>query len=241
MFDLQGTDVANLHFPLQEATRQARRPESLTPNEHTIPRFLAHCHRRRYGARKDVFRPGDPATTMYYVISGSLSVISEEEDGRELVLTYINVGEFVGETGIFISAPQRDVVLRTRTPCELAEISYERLLELFGTSLRDDASRLLFAIGSQITRRLMHAGRKASRLAFMDVSNRIAATLLDLCQEPDAMTHPEGTQIRVSRQELSRIVGCSREMAGRVIKQLEEQGMLRARGKTMVILADRHA
>ena len=73
----------------------------------------------------------------------------------------------------------------------------------------------------------------------MDVTNRIASTVVDLCQEPDAMSHPSGTQIRVSRQELARIVGCSREMAGRVLKQLEEQGMLHARGKTIVVFRDR--
>jgi len=49
------------------------------------------------------------------------------------------------------------------------------------------------------------------------------------------MTHPQGTQIRVSRQELARIVGCSREMAGRVLKQLEAEGALHARGKTVVV------
>ena len=231
--------MPNATFPLQDAVRRPLRPESLAPNDQTILRFLAHCHRRRYAARTDVFRPGDAATTMYYVISGSLSVLSEEEDGRELVLTYINAGEFVGETGVFISAPQRDVVLRTRTGCELAEISYERLLALFNGPLREECPRLLFAIGSQITRRLLHTSRKASRLAFMDVINRIANAISDLCDEPDAMSHPEGTQIRVSRQELARIVGCSREMAGRVLKQLEEQGMLRARGKTIVVLARR--
>jgi len=58
---------------------------------------------------------------------------------------------------------------------------------------------------------------------------------MDLCGEPDAMTHPEGMQIKVSRQELSRLVGCSREMAGRVLKVLEEQGLLRATGKTIVV------
>jgi DNA-binding FadR family transcriptional regulator len=42
-------------------------------------------------------------------------------------------------------------------------------------------------------------------------------------------------QIKVSRQELSRLVGCSREMAGRVLKVLEEQGLLRATGKTIVV------
>src|SRR5258708_11244310 len=59
--------------------------------------------------------------------------------------------------------------------------------------------------------------------------------MMDLCGEPDEMTHPEGMQIKVSRQELSRLVGCSREMAGRVLKVLEEQGLLRATGKTIVV------
>jgi len=58
---------------------------------------------------------------------------------------------------------------------------------------------------------------------------------MDLCNEPDAMTHPDGMQIKVSRQELSRLVGCSREMAGRVLKVLEEQGLVSASGKTIVV------
>ena len=52
---------------------------------------------------------------------------------------------------------------------------------------------------------------------------------------PDAMRHPDGMQIKVSRQELSRLVGCSREMAGRVLKVLEEQGLVSASGKTIVV------
>jgi len=67
------------------------------------------------------------------------------------------------------------------------------------------------------------------------VTGRVAHAIMDLCGEPDAMTHPEGMQIKVSRQELSRLVGCSREMAGRVLKVLEEQGLLRATGKTIVV------
>src|SRR5690606_21921697 len=232
--------MASPTYMLQQALRRPQSaPPTLAPDQATIERFLAHCHRRRYPSRADVFRPGDPAGTMYYVVSGSLSVISEEEDGRELVLSYINAGEFIGETGIFVVAPQREVLLRSRVPSELAEIGYERLLALFAGPLADECPRILFAIGAQLTARLLHTSRKASRLAFMEVSNRISNTLVDLCQEPDAMSHPQGTQIKVSRQELARIVGCSREMAGRVLKQLEEQGMLKARGKTVVVFGDR--
>jgi CRP/FNR family cyclic AMP-dependent transcriptional regulator len=75
----------------------------------------------------------------------------------------------------------------------------------------------------------------------MDVTGRVAKTLIDLTDEPDAMTHPSGTQIRISRQEISRIVGCSREMVGRVLKQLEEQGMITVSGKTIVVLGTRGA
>lgn len=209
------------------------------PTPATIERFLAHCHRRRYPARTDVFRPGDPAGTLYYVVSGSVSIIAEEDDGRELVLGYFGNGEFVGEMGLFIDTNRREVILRTRMPCELAEISYERLQALLEGPLANDATRILYAIGAQLSRRLVDTSRKAGRLAFLDVTDRITRTLHDLTREPEAMSHPQGTQLRISRQELARLVGCSREMAGRVLKKLQADGKLTARGKTVVLFGTR--
>ncbi len=211
----------------------------LAPDAATIDRFLGYCHRRRYPARTDVFRPGDPAGTLYYMVNGSTSIITEEDDGRELVLGYFGAGEFVGEMGLFIESERREVILRTRVPCELAEISYERLYQLFAGPLAVDAPKLLWQIGSQLSRRLLDTSRKAGRLAFLDVTDRIVRTLHDLTQEPEAMSHPQGTQLRVSRQELARLVGCSREMAGRVLKKLQADGVLHARGKTIVLYGTR--
>ncbi|MBS0193918.1 MAG: cAMP-activated global transcriptional regulator CRP [Proteobacteria bacterium] len=207
----------------------------LAPDAATLERFLGYCHRHRFPNRTDVFRPGDPADTLHYVVSGTLSIISEEADGRELVLSYLNPGDFIGELGLFVKTDHREVLLRTRSPVDLAEISYERLLSLFQGPLATECPRLMYAIASQLAKRLLDTSRKASRLAFMDVSGRILRTLLDLCEEPEALSHPEGTQIRVSRQELARIAGCSREMAGRVLKQMQADKLLHARGKTIVI------
>ena len=215
-----------------------RAPNPLGADPATIERFIAHCHRRKYPARTDVFRPGDPAGTMYYIISGSVSIIALEDEDRELVLGYVGAGEFVGEMGLFVEADRRGVCLRTRTPCELAEISYERLQSLLGQQA-NDSSRLLYSIGAQISQRLLDTSRKAGQLAFLDVSDRIYRTLFDLAREPDSLSHPEGTQLRVSRQELARLVGCSREMAGRVLKKLQADGKLHARGKTVVVYGTR--
>ena len=224
-------------------------PPNMTTGRHPVTplsldaaaagRFLAHSHRRRYPARADVFRPGDPAGTLYYVISGSVSIIAEEDDERELVLGYYGSGEFVGEMGLFIESDTREVVLRTRTQCELAEISFERLHQLLMGELAADAPKLLYSIGVQLSKRLLDTTRKASRLAFLDVTDRIVRTLHDLAMEPEALSHPQGTQLRVSRQELARLVGCSREMAGRVLKKLQIDGILHARGKTVVLYGTR--
>ena len=131
--------------PVAPLTALNRSSSPLMPDSAVIERFLAHCHRRRYPSRTDVFRPGDPASTLYYVVSGSVSIIAEEDDGRELVLGYFGPGEFVGELGLFIENDRREVILRTRVACELAEIGHERFYDLLLGRLSMDAPKLLYA------------------------------------------------------------------------------------------------
>jgi CRP/FNR family cyclic AMP-dependent transcriptional regulator len=231
--------VAQLKYLLQQAFERSQAPLGFAPDPASMERFLTACHRRRYPGKTAIIRPGDPANTLYYVVEGSLAVCTEDEEGRELILAYINRGQFIGEMGLFVEQAQRESLVRTRTPCEMAEISYERLFQLLEGPLASECPKLLFAIGAQLTNRLLRTSRQVSRMAFMDVTNRVSRTLLDLCQEPDAMTHPDGTQIRISRQEVSRIVGCSREMVGRVLKQLEEERMIDVTGKTIVVRGTR--
>jgi len=211
----------------------------LAMDDVALSAFLSHTHKHRYPAKTDVFRPGDPASTLFYVISGSLTINTEEPDGRELVLGYVNPGEFIGEMGLFFKVNRREVVLRTKGPCELAEIGYDLLRYLFSHQLSQEEPKIMFAIGAQISKRLLETSRKASRLAHLDVANRILRTLHDLSREPDAIRHPDGMQLKVSRQELARITGCSREMAGRVLKQLQQKNLLTARGKTVILFGSR--
>jgi CRP/FNR family cyclic AMP-dependent transcriptional regulator len=209
------------------------------PEPAWLTALLSHCHVKRYDKQVELIRQNDPATSLYYLIEGSVAAIVEDEEQREIVLDYINKGEFIGEMGLFTPESLRSVKVRTRTRCQVAEITYNRLEHLLDNELREHAKDLLFAIGRQLSQRLRSTSDKVGHLAFLDVTGRIARTLLDLCKEPDAMTHPDGMQIRITRQEIGRIVGCSREMAGRVLKNLEEQGLISAAGKTIVVFGTR--
>lgn len=201
--------------------------------------FLSFCHTKTYEKNVEFIRAGESAESLYYLIEGSVAAVIEDEDRRELLLAYINSGEFIGEMGLFMPQNTRSVIIRTRIKCRVAEITYQRIDRLLQHELKDYTKDFLYAVGVQLSQRLRQTSRKVGHLAFLDVTGRIARTLLDLCKQPDAMTHPDGMQIRVTRQELGRIVGCSREMAGRVLKSLEEQGLISVKGKTIVVFGTR--
>lgn len=209
-------------------------PLKLPPTNPVIDRFLAHCARRRYPAKSVIIYAGDAPDTLYYIVSGSVSVLIEDENGHEIVLAYLNQGDFFGEMGLFDAQKKRSAWVRSKSVCEVAEINYAKFRQL----AKHD-SEILFELASQMAVRLRRTSGMVGRLAFMDVAGRIARTLLDLAKEPDAVTHPDGMQIRITRQELGRIVGCSREMVGRVLKNMEEQHLIAVKGKTIVIFGTR--
>ncbi len=209
----------------------ANMPQATTQ---AMQRFLEYCHRRTYPAKTVIVNAGDPSEELFYIIKGSVSVVMEDDDGHEIVLAYLNEGDFFGEIGMFDEKHERSALVRTRTECEVAQIGYERL-----KAVSSELPEVLYSMMSQLALRLRNTSRKVGDLAFMDVSGRVARALLDLCKQPDAMTHPDGMQIRITRQELGRIAGCSREMVGRVLKNLEEEHLISVAGKTIVVFGTR--
>ena len=208
--------------------------EPIVKTNPVIERFLEQCHRRRYPAKSVIIYAGDKSDVLFYIVKGSVSVLIEDDDGREIVLAYLNAGDFFGEMGLFEEEQSRSAWVRAREECEVAEVSYAKFQQMV-----TEDTEILFHMAAQMARRLRDTSRKVGDLAFLDVTGRVARTLLDLTKQPDAMTHPDGMQIRITRQELGRIVGCSREMVGRVLKNLAERELIHVKGKTIVVYGTR--
>ncbi len=200
-----------------------------------IENFLDHCDRQHYKAKSILVNAGEPSESFFFVLKGSLSVILKSDGDQDMVVNYVNPGDFFGEVGLYKRKDKiREATVQAKSACEIAEIRYDKFLEI-----KDEFPEILYAIGCQMADRLTNATKKLHDLAFVDTRGRIINALHDLCEQPDAMTHPDGMQVKVSRQELARIVGCSREVAGRMLKGLEEEGLVEVSGHTMVILGAR--
>jgi CRP/FNR family cyclic AMP-dependent transcriptional regulator len=215
------------------------RREIPKPNP-TLENFLSHSHHRSYDAKAVIIHEGDASNCLYYIIQGSVSVQAENETGDEIILAHLNEGDFFGEAGLFDTDPDHDDQSRrtawviARSKCIIAEIGYEQFRRLVAQD-----PEILFLLSSQIFNRLHKTSDKVRDLIFLDVKGRIAHCLLELSKEPDAMTHPDGMQIKTTRQDIAKMVGCSREMAGRVLKELEDENLISAHGKTVVVFGTR--
>jgi len=196
-----------------------------------VQAFIAQAHKRTLPPKHTVIHAGDEPTSLYLILEGSVSILIEDEDGREMVLAYLNAGQFFGEMCLFPDQPRRSAIVRTRVPTLVAEIGYHA----FGAFMAQHPA-IMYEVAGQLAVRLRDTSRRLGDLAFLDVAGRLAHALLELCRQPDAVAHPRGTMVRCSRQELARIIGCSREMAGRVLKRLEEDGTLLAQGRSILVL-----
>ncbi|MEM7253839.1 MAG: cAMP-activated global transcriptional regulator CRP [Pseudomonadota bacterium] len=197
----------------------------------TFNDFFSQCRLRVFPPKSVVISAGEYSDELFYLVKGSVSVLIEDDGGHEIVLAYLNEGDFFGEIGMFDERHERSAWVAARTEVEVAQMSYEDIREM-----AVDSPDVVLAMLSQMANRLQRTNRKVGDLAYTDTTGRVARALMDLCDQPDSIARPDGKLIRITRQELGRLAGCSREMASRVLHTLAEQNVIAIDGRDIVVL-----
>lgn len=192
--------------------------------------FVSASSKCTYPPRGKILNAGEAPRGLYLILEGSVSVMVEATDGRDMVLAYLNAGEFFGEMCLFPEQNVRTAIVRARAPTLVAEMKFEDFREF-----HQEHPDIMFELAGQLAARLRDTSRRLRDLTFLDVATRIAHALFELTQEPRAKKVLRGTMVRVSRKELSRVVGCSREASGRVLKKFEEDGLIVFQGHRIIV------
>lgn len=172
---------------------------------------------RRVSRGTAVVLAGESTDCVYFVLNGSLKVLVSDEDGREVILTMLGQGDIFGEMGVVDEEPRSATVTAVSSSdlVTIPQIEFRRILQ--------ENFELCLRIMSNLARRLREADRKIESLALMDVYGRVARLLLDMA-EPGG----EETVVRkkISKQDIAKMIGASREMVSRVMKDLQTRGLI---------------
>ena len=182
--------------------------------------------RRSLPRSTTVMASGDPTDSLYIVLSGRLKVMMSDAEGKEVILSILGPGEFFGEMGLIDDAPRSASVVSIEA-CELLSIAKRDFKKCLAENF--DMAQ---AVMRGLVRRLRDADRKIGSLALLDVYGRVARLLLDMAETVD------GEKIvtkRLPKQDIAKMIGASREMVSRVMKDLQTGGYIEMRGSNIVL------
>ena len=171
--------------------------------------------RKPYPRGSAVIAAGDPTDALYIVISGRLKVVVRDNEGREAILAILNRGDFFGEMGLIDQAP-RSATVMTLEACELLTITRADFMKCLQKNFNLSMSVIRGLVG-----RLREADQKIGSLALMDVCGRVARLLMDMAETVDGQ---RVVTRKLPKKQIAKMVGASREMVTRVMKELETSG-----------------
>jgi len=174
--------------------------------------------KRRFKRGEVIVDKGKISNALFIILSGKARVLMIDGKGREVILATLQAGDYIGEMSLIDSEPHS------------ATVQAEALSDVlilgrgdFMSCLMDNMS-MAYAVMRGLVQRLRAADHKIESLALQGVYGRVANVLLE-SGEPDG-TGALIIKSKVSRQDLAKMVGASREMVSRVMKDFEESGFV---------------
>ncbi len=186
--------------------------------------------KRRFRRGELVVEQGKKSNALFILLNGRARVLTADSRGREVILAVLEAGDYVGEMSL-IDNQSHSATVRCEVQCDMLILGRSE----FARCLPENSS-LSYAIMRGLVQRLRSADRQIESLALLDVYGRVARTLLDMSEEVEGERIVRG---KVSRQDMAKIVGASREMVSRVMKDLEERGVIETQDNGAVLLKNR--
>lgn len=185
----------------------------------------------RFKRGEAIIEQGKKSDFLAIILTGRARVFTTDDRGREVILATMQPGDYIGEMSLIDNEPHSATV-RAEVQTDvlvLGRLEFARCLP--------ESTSMAYAVMKGLVRRLRHADGKIESLALMDVYGRVAKCLMEF-----AVADSFGTAVirdKVSRQDLAKMVGASREMVSRVMKDLEDRGFIETRSDGSMIVNER--
>jgi len=181
---------------------------------------------RTFARNTVLINEGDVGDALYVILSGRVKVYSSNEAGREFVIDFHGAGEYVGE--MTLDGEARSASVMTVEPTTCAVVNRAQFRD-FILAHPDFAMHLI----DRLIHRLRVTTGNLKSLALSDVYGRLARLLKTLSQDVDGKSIvPE----KLTQQDIADRIGASRDMIGKLMKDLVAGGYLAVEDRTIAIL-----
>jgi CRP-like cAMP-binding protein len=181
--------------------------------------------------RTSVYLPGDPSDKIYLIKRGIVKISTLTDEGKEIVLAFLNPGDVFGELAVVDPTP-RD---------HYAEIHEDALICIFSRKDFLELMKLYPEMAFRVTKilglRVRRLSNRVENLLFKSAHARLAQTLVELSGEY-GIRDAAGIllTLKLSQQELGSLIGLSRESVNLCLSDFKRQGLLESSGRSLRLL-----
>lgn len=195
-----------------------------------VANFAGMAREKSYPRGSVILFEDDPGDSLFVVRSGRVKVVLVAEDGREVILGILGVGEHFGELALIDDQPRSAhvVAMEDSTLLVLRREDFRRRVE--------QSPQVAWALLIELSRRLRRADEKIGSLVLLDVPGRIARVILDAAEEcgSDEIDKP------LTHQTIAHVIGASRETVSRAMRDFVDAGWISTE-KRRIRVTDRPA
>ena len=188
-------------------------------------RYAKHTTLKR-GAT--IFSKGDPGNSMIAVITGTVKISVSSAEGRSAILNLIGPGEIFGEMSV-LDGQARSADATANTACEIFVIDRREFLPF----LRSQPALSMKFIELLCTR-LRWTSDQVEQVILQNLPGRLASALIRLTEKHKSS--PAGRTIAVTQQEISEMVGMTRESINKQLRAWAARKWVRLEHGAIVVL-----
>jgi len=173
---------------------------------------------RKYAAKSLVYLPADQGDSVLLLASGRVKMYHITSEGKQSILAFIDAGELFGELSLFDSGPREEFAetMEASSVILIPGSEIQLLMEEFPV--------VSLAITQLMGLRRRRIERRLKSLLYRSPRERIVHLLLELAEKYGRMTE-QGVfiDVKLSHQEMSNVIGTTREMVTVMLGELREQ------------------
>ncbi len=188
--------------------------------------LIGAANLRTFPKNAILFNEGDSTDSLYIIHGGKVKVSIIDEQGKEMILSIFGPGDYFGEIAL-IDGKERSATIMTRETVKVLIISRKNFKNILSSNPDLSLGLLKGLVG-----RLRESNKMIESLAFMDVYGRIARLFMHLAK-------PDGEKSviddKLTHKDISSMIGSSREMVSRIMKELINGGFISVHKKRITI------
>ena len=176
-----------------------------------------------------IFHRGDPSDGVYFVTTGSVQIIINSDDNREIIVYSVEEGGVIGELSIFENH-HRSATAVALSEAKLFKIANERFVEIINRfpSVAVNLSRIL-------VNRLLAANVMIERMGTMDGTERVADFIRALAAREGTLRDGQYVLSRPTYGQISHRLGVSEKTVYRTMRQMAGEGTITIKGRGLIV------